>query len=69
MAKCNRWIIIAIDYATDEAIAEVIYDEIYMHLGAPQESFTDGGKNFWGGVVQGYLKKIAADHKGTSTMQ
>jgi hypothetical protein len=40
-----------------------------MHLGAPQEIFTDGGKTFWGGVVQGHLKKIGAYHKGTSTMQ
>ena len=52
----NRWIITTIDYATDwpiakaiskateEAIAEFIYDEIYMHYGAPQEIFTDGGR-------------------------
>jgi len=53
----NRWIITAIDYATgwplakaipkatEEAIADFIFDEIYMHYGAPQELFTDGGKN------------------------
>ena len=77
-AKGNRWIITAVDYATgwpiakaipkatEEAIAEFIYDEIYLHYGAPQEIFTDGGKNLWGGVVQAYLKKIGTHHKGTS---
>jgi hypothetical protein len=74
----NRWIITAIDYATgwpiakaipvatEDAIAEFIYDEIYMHYGTPQEIFTDGGKNLWGGVVQRYLDKIKTLHKGTS---
>ena len=74
----NRWIITAIDYAmgwpiakaipkaTEEAIAEFIHDEIYMQYGAPQEIFTDGGKNLWGGAVQKYLEKIKTLHKGTS---
>ena len=74
----NRWIITAIDYATgwplakaipkatEEAIAEFIFSEIYMHYGAPQEIFTDGGKNLWGGVLQAYLKKISTHHHGTS---
>jgi hypothetical protein len=74
----NRWIITAIDYATgwpiakalpeatEEAVAEFIFSEIYMHYGAPQELFTDGGKNLWGSVVQEYLKKIRTHHHGTS---
>ena len=74
----NRWIITAVDYATGwpiakavkkatkDVIAEFIYDEIYMHFGAPQEIFTDGGKNLWAGVVQRYLEKIGTLHKGTS---
>jgi hypothetical protein len=74
----NRWIVTAVDYATgwpiakgipkatEEAIAEFIYSEIYMHFGAPQEIFTDGAKNLWGGVVQKYLDKIGTLHKGTS---
>ena len=77
-ANGNRWIIVAIDYATgwpvakaipvatEDAIAEFIFNEIYMHYGAPQEIFSDGGKNLWGGVVQAYLKKIGTIHKGTS---
>ena len=66
----NCWIITAIDYATgwpiakavknatEETIAEFIFQEIYMQFGAPQEIFTDGGKNLWGGVVWEFLKKI-----------
>jgi len=77
-AKGNRWILTAVDYATgwpiakalpnatEDAIAEFIFHEIYMHYGAPQEIFTDGGKNLWGGAVQQYLAKIKTLHKGTS---
>ena len=77
-AQGNRWILTAVDYATgwpiakalpeatEEAIAEFIFREIYMHYGAPQEIFTDGGKNLWGGAVQAYLAKIKTIHKGTS---
>lgn len=35
----------AMPAATEDAIAEFIFHEIYMHYGAPQEIFTDGGKN------------------------
>jgi RNase H-like domain found in reverse transcriptase/Reverse transcriptase (RNA-dependent DNA polymerase)/Integrase zinc binding domain/Retroviral aspartyl protease len=74
----NKWILTAVDYATgwplakalpaatEDAIAEFIFYEIYMHYGAPQEIFTDGGKNLWGGAVQKYLAKIKTIHKGTS---
>ena len=77
-AKGNRWILTAVDYATgwplakalpdamEDAIVEFIFQEIYMHYGAPQEIFTDGGKNLWGGAVQQYLAKIKTIHKGTS---
>jgi hypothetical protein len=56
----------ALPAATEDAIAEFIFHEIYMHYGAPQEIFTDGGKNLWSGVVQAYLAKIKTMHKGTS---
>ena len=50
----------------EDAIAEFIYNEIYMHYEAPQEIFSDGGKNLLGEVVQAYLKKIGTRHKGSS---
>jgi RNase H-like domain found in reverse transcriptase/Reverse transcriptase (RNA-dependent DNA polymerase)/Integrase zinc binding domain/Retroviral aspartyl protease len=74
----NKWILTAVDYATgwplakalpaatEDAIADFIFHDIYMHYGAPQEIFTDGGKNLWGGAVQKYLAKIKTIHKGTS---
>ena len=37
-----------------------------MQFGAPQEIFTDGGKNLWGGVVEEFLQKVKTQHKGTS---
>ena len=42
----------AIPEANEEAIAEFIYNEIYMYYGALQEIFTDGVKNLWGDAVQ-----------------
>ena len=56
----------AISEMMEGAIADFIFHEIYMHYGAPQEIFTDDGKNLWGGVIQSYLKKIATHHRGTS---
>jgi hypothetical protein len=57
----------AIPSATEYAIADFIFHEIYMHYGAPQEIFTDSGKNLWEGVVQSYLKKIQTVHKSISS--
>ena len=34
--------------ATEQAIMDFSYEEIYLHYGAPQEIFSDGGKNLWG---------------------
>jgi hypothetical protein len=52
----------ALPAATEDAITEFIFHEIYMHYGAPQEIFTDGGKNLWGEAVQAYLAKIKMVH-------
>ena len=53
----KRWIIVAVDYATgwpvakavakatEDNIAEFIFNEIYMHFGAPQEIFSDGERS------------------------
>ena len=77
-AKGNRWILTAVNCATgwpivkalpkatEDAIAEFNFQDIYMHYGAPQEIFTDGGKNLWGGAVQQYLARIKTLHKGSS---
>jgi hypothetical protein len=70
ISSSMKYIITAIDYATgwpiakaikratEDEITDFIFHEIYMHYGAPQEIFTDGGKNLWGGAVQAYLEKI-----------
>lgn len=74
----NRWIIVAVDYATNwpiaravpvaskEAVADFIYDEIVMRFGCPSEILTDRGANFNSGLVNAYLKKVGTHHKLTS---
>ena len=42
--------------ATEDAIADFIFHEIYIHFDAPQEKFSDGGSNLWGKAVETYLK-------------
>ena len=37
-----------------------------MNFGAPQELFSDGGKNLWSGVVQAFLRTVGTKHKGSS---
>lgn len=78
-APKKYWIIVAVDYATgwpvvkavvkatEDSIAEFIFNEIYMHFGAPQEIFSNEGKNLQGGVVQAYLRKIGIVYKGASS--
>ncbi|KAG1167753.1 hypothetical protein G6F36_012446 [Rhizopus arrhizus] len=74
----NRWILVAVDYATNwpiaravpvaskEAVADFIYDEIVMRFGCPSEILTDHGANFNSGLVNAYLKKVGTHHKLTS---
>jgi hypothetical protein len=76
--KGNRWLLIAVDYATNwpiaravpvanaEAIADFIYDEIVLRFGCPSEIFTDRGANFNSLLVNAYLKKVGAHHRLTS---
>jgi hypothetical protein len=56
----------AVPEATEDVIAGFLFHEIYMHYGALQEIFSDGGKSLWGGVVERYLSKIMTAHKGAS---
>jgi hypothetical protein len=71
-----RWIVTAVDYATgrpiakaiaeatENAIANFIFHEIYIHFDTSQEIFTDGGSNlFKSEVVEIYLKKIQTVHE------
>jgi hypothetical protein len=78
VARGNRWIVTAVDYAadwpiteaiadaTEDAIAVFIFHEIYIHFDALQEIFSDGGSNLLGKFVETYLKKIQTVHKGAS---
>jgi hypothetical protein len=47
---------------TEEAVAEFIFSEIYVH----NTVFTYGGKNLWGRIVEAYLTKFVIRHAGTS---
>ncbi|KAG2190788.1 hypothetical protein INT47_000170 [Mucor saturninus] len=74
----NRWILVAVDYATNwpiaravpaatgEAIANFLYEEIVMRFGCPNEILTDRGANFMSHILSFYIKKIKLHHKLTS---
>jgi hypothetical protein len=66
--SANFWPIAkAIANATEDAIADFIFYEIYMHFDASQEILSDGGSsNLCGKVVETYLKKIQTVNKGSS---
>jgi transposase InsO family protein len=74
----NRWIITAIDYATNwpvaralpdataEAVATFLYEEIFLQFGCPSEIVSDRGSNFMSDVLQRYLQKLNIKHMATS---
>ena len=74
----NRWILVAVDYATNwtitralpdatgQAIADFIYEEIVMRFGCPIEILTDRGSNFMSKVLNFYLGRVKIHHKATS---
>jgi len=74
----NRWIITAIDHATNwpiaralpeataEAVATFLYEEIVLQFGCPSEIVSDRGANFMSDVLQRYLEKLHIKHKATS---
>lgn len=78
--KDNWWILMAVDYyatnwpiaravpvASQEAVADFIYEEIVLHFGRPVEIIlTYRGSNFCGGVVNYYTKSLQTEHKLTS---
>ncbi|KAG2190783.1 hypothetical protein INT47_012934, partial [Mucor saturninus] len=74
----NRWILVAVDYATNwpiaravpdatgEAIAKFLYEEIVMRFGCPDEILTDRGANFMSKILLHYTDQIKVHHKFTS---
>jgi hypothetical protein len=74
----NRWIITAIDYATgwpvakavpdatEEAIGQFLYEEIFVHYGAFKEIISDNGPNLMAGAVEHYIRLLRAKHKTTT---
>ncbi|KAG2217578.1 hypothetical protein INT45_012434 [Circinella minor] len=76
--KGNRWILVAMDYATNypiahavpvassKAVADFLYEEIVMHFSCPKEIVTDRGANFMSKVVRFYTERIQIAHWFTS---
>ncbi|GJJ75631.1 putative transposase [Entomortierella parvispora] len=76
--KGNRWIITAIDHATNwpiaralpeataDAVATFLYEEIVLQFGCPSEIVSDRGANFMSDVLQRHLEKLHIKHKATS---
>lgn len=74
----NKWLLTAVDYLTNwpiaravpvasqEAVADFIYEEIVMRFGCPSEIITDRGANFTSGLVKAYTKRVGINHKLTS---
>ncbi|KAJ8651749.1 hypothetical protein O0I10_012674 [Lichtheimia ornata] len=76
--KGNKWILVAVDYATNwtiaravpfatgQAIADFVFEEITMQFGCPEEILTDRGANFASQVLNFYLGRAKIHHKYTS---
>jgi transposase InsO family protein len=74
----NRWIIMAVDYATNwpiaralksataDEIVKFLYEEIVMKFGCPVELVSDRGANFLSKILKQYMLKIRSKHMFTS---
>lgn len=74
----NRWILMAVDYATNwpiaralqsataDEIVKFIYEEIVMKFGCPVEVVSDRGANFLSKILKQYMHKIRSKHMFTS---
>lgn len=74
----NRWLLVAVDYATNwpilraipnatsDEIVKFIYEEIVLKFGNPVEIFSDRGANFMSKVLKQYMIKIKSNHTFTS---
>ncbi|SAL96876.1 hypothetical protein [Absidia glauca] len=77
-AKGNKWLLVAVDYATNwpilralpEAtgsnIAKFIYEEITLRFGCPDEILTDRGANFMSKILANYVALMRTNHSCTS---
>jgi transposase InsO family protein len=74
----NRWILVAVDAATNwpiarayqdasaTTVANFLYQEIVLRFGCPQEVVSDRGSQFMSEVIAKYTKRIHINHKFTS---
>ena len=74
----NKWLLTAIDIATgwplakavpeatDEVVADFLYEEIYCHYGAPQEILSDNGANLTSKMIDFFLSRIKTRHRVTT---
>ena len=74
----NRWLLVAVGYATNwvicqsvpdatgEAIAEFIYQEIILNFGCPSKILTNHGANFMSKILAHYLGCLKIKHIFTS---
>ena len=74
----NKWIIVAVDHctrwpvaqavpeATSKAVANFIYEQIFMQFGTPDEILSDRGANFLAESLKEYLKIVGTKHLKTS---
>lgn len=74
----NKWLLTAIDIATgwplakampeatDEAVADFLYEEIYCQYGAPQEILSDNGTNLTSKMIDFFLTRIKTRHRVTT---
>ncbi|CEP16788.1 hypothetical protein [Parasitella parasitica] len=74
----NRWILMAVDYATNwpiaralksataDEIVKFIYEEIVMKFGSPVEIVSDRGANLLSKILKQYMHKIRSKHMFTS---
>ena len=79
-ANGNRWLLVAVDYATNwtiaravpdatgQAIANFIYEEIVLPFSCPAEICTDRGANFMSNVLSWYLGCLKTNYIRTSAV-
>jgi transposase InsO family protein len=74
----NKFLLIAVDHATkwtvmkavpdrsERTVARFLYEDIFLHYGAPTEIVSDRAKEFMGRVLKRYERFLQVRHKFTS---